>query len=50
MLKEYIKYVSLNVLSMLGVSVYVLCDTFFIANGIGTDALSGLNLVLPFFL
>ena len=49
MLKEYIKYVSLNVLSMLGVSVYVLCDTFFIANGIGTDALSGLNLVLPFF-
>ncbi len=49
MLKEYIKYVSLNVFSMLGVSVYVLCDTFFIANGIGTDALSGLNLVLPFF-
>ncbi len=49
MLKEFIKYVSLNVFSMLGVSVYVLCDTFFIANGIGTDALSGLNLVLPFF-
>lgn len=49
MLKEFIKYVSLNIFSVLGVSVYVLCDTYFIANGIGTDALSGLNLVLPFF-
>ena len=49
MLKDFIKYVSLNIFSMLGVSVYVLCDTYFIANGIGTDALSGLNLVLPYF-
>ena len=49
MFKEFIKFVSLNIFSMLGVSVYVLCDTYFIANGIGTDALSGLNLVLPYF-
>ena len=49
MFKEFIRYVSLNVISMLGISVYILCDTYFIANGIGTDALSGLNLVLPVF-
>ena len=49
MFKEFIRYVSLNVISMLGISVYILCDTYFIANGIGTDALSGLNLVLPIF-
>lgn len=49
MLKDFLRYVLLNVFSMLGISVYVLCDTYFIANGIGTNALSGLNLVLPYF-
>ena len=33
--KTFFKYVSLNVLSMLGVSLYVLADTFFVANGVG---------------
>lgn len=26
---------------------FILADTFFIANGIGTEALAGLNIVLP---
>ncbi len=46
---DFIKYVSLNVLSMLGVSAYVLFDTYFIATKIGLNALAGLNIALPFF-
>ena len=44
--KTFFKYVSLNVLSMLGVSLYVLADTFFVANGVGADGLVALNLCL----
>lgn len=47
--KTFFKYVSLNVLSMLGVSLYILADTFFVANGVGADGLVALNLALPVF-
>lgn len=47
--KTFAKYVSLNVISMIGLSLYVLADTFFIANGIGKDGLIALNLVLPVY-
>lgn len=40
-------YVSANVLGMIGFSCYILADTFFIARGIGADALAALNLALP---
>lgn len=43
----FLKYVSANVLGMIGFSCYILADTFFIARGIGSDALAALNLVLP---
>ena len=43
----FLKYVSANVLGMIGYSCYILADTFFIARGIGADALAALNLVLP---
>lgn len=46
---NFFKYVSLNVLSMIGFSVYILADTFFIANGVGNNGLVALNLVLPIF-
>ncbi len=46
---SFFYYVSLNVLAMLGTSCYILADTFFIANGIGEDGLTALNLVLPLF-
>lgn len=46
-LKDFAKYVSLNVISMIGMSFYILADTFFIANGVGSIGLTGLNLVLP---
>lgn len=43
----YLKYVSANILGMIGFSCYILADTFFIARGIGADALAALNLALP---
>lgn len=45
--KDFTKYVSLNVISMIGLSFYILADTFFIANGVGSIGLTALNLVLP---
>lgn len=45
--KNFIKYASLNMIGMLGVSLFILADTFFIANGVGADGLAALNLVLP---
>lgn len=47
--KPFAKYVSLNILSMIGLSCYILADTFFIANGVGPQGLTALNLVLPAF-
>ena len=43
------KYVSAKVLGMIGYSCYILADTFFVARGIGSDAIAALNLVLPAF-
>lgn len=34
---------------MLGLSLYILADTFFIANGVGNEGLVSLNLVLPVY-
>lgn len=48
-LRTFISYVILNMLGMLGISCYILADTYFIANGIGADALTALNLALPIF-
>ena len=49
MTKRYIKYVSQNVLGMLGMSLYILADTFFISKGVGADGITALNLVLPVY-
>ena len=40
-------YVSLNILSMIGLSCYILADTVFVAGGVGNSGLAALNLVLP---
>lgn len=47
--KMFVKYVSLNVIAMIGLSCYILADTFFVANGIGIDGLAGLNLAIPVY-
>ena len=43
------KYVFQNILGMLGISAYVLADTFFISQAEGADGLTALNLVLPLY-
>ena len=47
--REFCKYVSQSVLSMLGISCYILADTFYISNGVGADGLTALNLAIPVF-
>ena len=47
--KLFFKYVSLSTISMVGVSLCILADTFFIANGVGPNGLAALNVVVPLF-
>ena len=47
--KKFLKYVSLNVLGMIGLSCYILADTFFVARGIGAEGLTALNLAIPVY-
>ena len=46
---EYIKYTSLNVMGMIGLSCYILADTFFVSKGLGTNGLTALNLAIPIY-
>lgn len=43
----FYKNVLLGILSMAAQSIFILADTFFIANGIGTEALAGLRCFRP---
>lgn len=47
MKKEFLKYVSFNIVAMLGFSCYVLGDTFFVAQATGADGLAALNIAIP---
>lgn len=47
--KLFFKYVSQNVIGMIGISLYILADTFFIALSVGADGITALNLVLPVY-
>lgn len=47
--KLFAKYVSQNILGMLGISVYILADTFFISLAQGANGITALNLVLPIY-
>lgn len=47
--REFAKYVSLNVLGMIALSCYILADTFFVAQGMGADGLTALNLAIPIY-
>lgn len=48
-LREFARYASLNVLGMLGLSCYILADTYFISKGLGADGLTALNLAIPVY-
>ncbi len=47
--REFLKYTSLNVLGMVGLSCYILADTFFISKGLGANGLAALNLAIPIY-
>lgn len=47
--KTFFKYVSANILGMIGLSCYILADTFFIARGVGANGLTALNLAIPIY-
>lgn len=45
--REFIRYSSFSILGMIGISCYILADTFFVAQGVGTNGLAALNLAIP---
>lgn len=45
--KEFLEYASFGVISMIGVALFILADTYFIANGIGPTAIAALNVAVP---
>ena len=46
---KYLRYTALSVLGTLGVSCYILADTFFVSKGLGTKGLAALNLAIPVY-
>lgn len=48
-LRTFSRYVSLNMVGMIGISCYILADTFFVARGLGATGLAALNIVIPIF-
>lgn len=47
--RKFVKYVSQNIFGMLGISLYILADTFFISKAEGANGITALNLVLPIY-
>ena len=47
--KDFLKYVSLNILGQTAYSCYTLADTFFVSAKLGTNGLTALNLAFPIF-
>ena len=48
-LKDFFKYVSLSVVGMIGLSLYILVDTFFISHRLGANGIAALNFSIPVF-
>ncbi|UPA32246.1 MATE family efflux transporter [Terrisporobacter glycolicus] len=46
---KFMKYVSLNVMGMIGISCYILADTLFVSKALGTVGLASLNFSIPVF-
>lgn len=45
----FLKYVTTNILGMIGLSCYILADTYFVSNGLGADGLAALNLAISIY-
>ncbi len=48
-LKQFCRYTFFGVLGMLGLSAYIIADTFFVSKGLGTKGLTALNLAIPVY-
>lgn len=48
-LRKFAKYVSLNILGMIGLSCYILADTFFISKALGANGLAALNFSISIY-
>ena len=46
-LREFGHYAAMNILGMIGISCYILADTFFVAQGTGSLGLAALNIAIP---
>ena len=46
---EFFQYVALNICGMIGLSCYILADTFFVSRGLGAKGLAALNLAIPVY-
>lgn len=46
---RFVRYIAANVLGMLGLSCYILADTFFISQRLGGNGLAALNLAIPMY-
>lgn len=49
MLKQFLKYIFQSIAGMVGISIYILADTFFISLYAGADGLTVLNMALPIY-
>ena len=49
LIQDFAKYSSLNILGMIGLSCYILADTFFVSKALGATGLAALNLSIPIF-
>ena len=47
--KNFAKYVSLNILGMIGLSCYILADTFFVSKALGATGLAALNFSISIY-
>lgn len=48
-LKEFARYSISNILGMIGLSCYILADTYFVSKGLGAYGLAALNLAIPVY-
>lgn len=48
-LKKFAKYVGLNILGMIGISCYILADTYFVSKVLGSTGIAALNLSISIY-
>lgn len=47
--QDFFKYITTNIIGLIGISCYILADTYFISKGTGSNGLAALNVSIPAF-